>query len=91
MVPGLTSDAVAPVAEEILYRGLTFDVLRSRYGAVAAVVGSSLLFGAIHVFIGAFRGSFPRSSPDSRTRGCGCATTISSVSVSRTQSTTTTG
>lgn len=53
----VASVAVAPVVEEILYRGVAFDALRGRYGALAAVVGSSLLFGAIHLFIGGVSGA----------------------------------
>jgi membrane protease YdiL (CAAX protease family) len=38
----------APVLEELFWRGLWLRALERRFGAVVAVVGSSLLFGAIH-------------------------------------------
>ncbi|QLK24970.1 CPBP family intramembrane metalloprotease [Natrinema zhouii] len=43
---------VAPIAEELLFRGLVFGQLLSRgYGLLAAAVLSVLLFTVIHVFI----------------------------------------
>jgi membrane protease YdiL (CAAX protease family) len=38
---------VAPIAEEIYFRGLVFGYLR-RWGPVAAILGSTLLFVAVH-------------------------------------------
>lgn len=43
---------VAPITEEVLFRGLVFGALDSRYDARTAVLGSSLLFGAVHLFGG---------------------------------------
>ncbi len=40
---------VAPVTEEILFRGMLLPGLRSSYGHTVAWVGSSLLFGISHV------------------------------------------
>ena len=39
---------VAPVAEELFFRGLLFGTIRERWGTVAAVIGSSVFFGATH-------------------------------------------
>lgn len=39
---------VAPLAEEIFFRGLLLPVLRRRWGVAAAVILSSLLFAFIH-------------------------------------------
>ena len=39
----------APLFEELFYRGLWLRAIERRWGTVWAVVGSSLLFGAIHV------------------------------------------
>jgi membrane protease YdiL (CAAX protease family) len=39
---------VAPLVEEILFRGLLFPALARRSGAVVALVASSMLFGALH-------------------------------------------
>lgn len=39
---------VAPV-EEFLFRGVIQGRLRGRFGPVAAIAGSSLLFGALHL------------------------------------------
>lgn len=38
----------APIVEELFFRGLVLRSLRRRAGAVAAVVGSSVLFGLAH-------------------------------------------
>ncbi|MCG7851784.1 MAG: CPBP family intramembrane metalloprotease [Methanosarcinaceae archaeon] len=38
---------VAPIAEEIYFRGLVYGYLR-RWGSVAAILGSTLLFVAVH-------------------------------------------
>jgi membrane protease YdiL (CAAX protease family) len=40
--------AVAPVVEEVYFRGILYRSLRDRYGLVAGLVGSSLLFGLVH-------------------------------------------
>ncbi len=42
--------APAGVGEELLMRGLAFNALRRAVGDVAAVVSSSLIFGAMHAF-----------------------------------------
>jgi membrane protease YdiL (CAAX protease family) len=39
----------APVVEELLFRGLALRAIEKRLGGVAAVIGSSLLFGLLHV------------------------------------------
>ena len=39
---------VAPVVEELFFRGLLLGTLRERWGTLAAVIGSSLFFGATH-------------------------------------------
>lgn len=52
-----SSVAIAPVTEEALFRGLTLDAIRVRYGVVVAVLGSSLLFGGIHLVIGGVSGT----------------------------------
>jgi uncharacterized protein len=38
------------VAEETFFRGFLFRVLEYRYGSLIAIVGSSILFGAVHMF-----------------------------------------
>lgn len=40
---------VAPFAEEVVFRGVLLSSLRNRWGDRAAIVGSALLFAAIHV------------------------------------------
>ena len=40
---------VYPLAEEFFFRGVLLGVVRRRFGAVAAVVASALVFGLIHV------------------------------------------
>jgi membrane protease YdiL (CAAX protease family) len=44
----LVGAALAPVAEEIYFRGFLFGWLRS-WGPVAAVIGSTLVFVAVHL------------------------------------------
>jgi len=41
---------VAPIVEEIIYRGLIYPLLRQRYGVKVGIVFSSLLFGLMHGF-----------------------------------------
>lgn len=43
---------VAPLLEEVLFRGLVFGSLLARVGPWSAVAGSSLLFGLVHLPIG---------------------------------------
>jgi membrane protease YdiL (CAAX protease family) len=43
----LVAGIIGPVAEELLFRGIVFGFLR-RWGASAAIIGSSLLFVAAH-------------------------------------------
>lgn len=40
---------LTPIAEEIYMRGFVYTILRERYGVVAGVVVSSLLFAAFHM------------------------------------------
>ena len=40
---------VAPLLEEIAFRGLLYPALRARIGPMAALVATSLLFGLVHV------------------------------------------
>jgi membrane protease YdiL (CAAX protease family) len=44
----------APVAEELVFRGLLYPALKTRWGRPAAVVLSSVLFGAIHLHWASF-------------------------------------
>lgn len=39
---------VAPIVEEVFFRGLLLGAMRGRWGTAAAVIGSSLVFGATH-------------------------------------------
>ena len=39
---------VAPVVEELFFRGLLLGTVRERWGTFAAVIGSSVFFGATH-------------------------------------------
>ena len=43
---------LAPVAEEILYRGVLFRSFRNRLGVVAAAVLSSVVFALLHFYDG---------------------------------------
>jgi uncharacterized protein len=48
ILAGIMVVAVAPVVEEIFFRGFFYRALRSRYSFVAAAVIDGLLFGVIH-------------------------------------------
>ncbi len=48
---------VAPFSEEVLFRGLLFPALSRRTGALAALLATSLLFGAVHA--GQLAGAWP--------------------------------
>ena len=39
----------APLAEELLFRGLVFRILRERFGLVTGLVASALLFSLAHL------------------------------------------
>ena len=40
---------IAPITEELAYRGLLLDFLKEKYGDWPAIIVSSLLFGIVHV------------------------------------------
>ena len=42
---------VAPVAEEVIFRGYFYGVIRRYGGRIPAILTSSLLFAAIHVHL----------------------------------------
>ena len=44
----VTVVVMAPIFEEVLFRGILLESLRARYGVVAALMLSSLLFAVIH-------------------------------------------
>ena len=43
---------LAPVAEELLFRGILFAPVRSRFGLAAGIAGSALAFGFVHYLPG---------------------------------------
>lgn len=45
---------LAPIGEEIFFRGLLFKALNNKFGAGAAIIFSGLLFAALHLSIYAF-------------------------------------
>ncbi|MGE5578300.1 MAG: lysostaphin resistance A-like protein [Syntrophothermus sp.] len=45
---------VAPVAEEIFFRGFTYEVFREKWGGRVAKLGTALLFGSAHGYIALF-------------------------------------
>ena len=52
----LMAVVVAPVAEEVMFRGYLYGVIRRYGGRIPAIVVSSLLFAAIHVHLPSFPG-----------------------------------
>lgn len=45
----LDAGVVAPIEEEILFRGVVYAGLRARWGGVVAAAVSAVVFGAIHI------------------------------------------
>lgn len=41
---------IGPWFEEVLYRGFLFAALRNRFGAPAAIIGSSVVFAISHAY-----------------------------------------
>jgi membrane protease YdiL (CAAX protease family) len=50
IVVGLLAVTVAPVCEEVFFRGFLYDALRSRMPVLLAAILQSLLFAALHTF-----------------------------------------
>lgn len=48
IIPLLIGVILAPVTEELCFRGFLFPVLKERYGTFAGISGSSILFGLMH-------------------------------------------
>ncbi len=49
LVSGVLFAGVGPLAEEVFFRGFALQGLARRFGVTGGVIGSSLLFGALHV------------------------------------------
>jgi len=47
---GISVVVIAPVIEEIVFRGFFYRVLRSRQGMWVSIITSALIFGVIHIF-----------------------------------------
>ena len=45
---------VAPIAEEVVYRGVLLSALSDRWGTVAGVAGSAVVFSAVHLSLVGF-------------------------------------
>ncbi|MDR0448317.1 MAG: CPBP family intramembrane metalloprotease [Treponema sp.] len=54
----ITIVIIAPIAEELLFRGLILDGLKNNYSKRKAIIISSLLFGAIHFNLQQFTSAF---------------------------------
>lgn len=53
-----TAVIVAPVAEELIFRGYFYGVCKQYFGFVASILSTSLLFAAIHGHVPSFLGLF---------------------------------
>jgi len=58
----LVNTVLAGVSEELACRGVLYQGLRIRFGVWPAILGSTLLFGAVHVLNGFSTGDFLASS-----------------------------
>jgi membrane protease YdiL (CAAX protease family) len=45
----VTVAVAAPLAEEAMFRGVLYDSLRPRIGVIGAIIGSSAVFGLVHL------------------------------------------
>ncbi|WP_195210334.1 CPBP family intramembrane glutamic endopeptidase [Actinomarinicola tropica] len=48
IVVGLGVVIIAPIVEELFFRGLLLRTMRAQWGTATAVLGSSIIFGATH-------------------------------------------
>jgi hypothetical protein len=48
VITGLYAVVIAPIGEELFFRGVLFRSIRDRHGFVAGALGSSVAFGLIH-------------------------------------------
>ena len=48
-IPLFLGALVAPVTEELYFRGFLFPAIKSRYGLPAGLIGSGLIFGLLHL------------------------------------------
>lgn len=48
IVIGTAAVIMAPIGEEVCFRGFIYNILRQRAGVCGAAIASSLLFGAVH-------------------------------------------
>ncbi|RYD89035.1 MAG: CPBP family intramembrane metalloprotease [Sphingobacteriales bacterium] len=58
----LINTAMVGISEEVACRGILFQGLRSRFSLRGAILGSTLLFGAVHIFNGFSTGDFASAS-----------------------------
>jgi len=58
VIVGVGALLVAPVVEEVLFRGLLFGTLLTQYDSWIAILGSSAVFGGIHLFLSGLPGIF---------------------------------
>lgn len=49
IIPLIIGVVLAPVTEELCFRGFLFPALKERYGTFAGISGSSILFGLMHL------------------------------------------
>jgi membrane protease YdiL (CAAX protease family) len=54
VVQGLLAIVVAPIGEEVLFRGILYTLLKQRGHRIAAVLLSAVLFAAIHLYPAGF-------------------------------------
>ncbi len=47
----ISISVLAPVSEELYFRGMTYPVIRARFGPAAGMILSALFFGALHLDI----------------------------------------
>jgi hypothetical protein len=54
IVSGIATIIIAPVGEELLFRGILYPTVKRHYGRQIALWGTAILFGAIHLNLSSF-------------------------------------
>jgi membrane protease YdiL (CAAX protease family) len=54
VVSGIATIVMAPVGEEVLFRGILYPTVKRNYGGQIALWGTAILFGAIHLNLSSF-------------------------------------
>jgi membrane protease YdiL (CAAX protease family) len=54
VISGIATVVIAPIGEEVMFRGILYPTFKRRYGGQIALWGTALLFGVIHFNLSSF-------------------------------------